>query len=148
MSVDKLLKRIVAPEIHVDDDNEAQSKLAHGLHDYTHGITSDPLTIFAVVLSALIHDVDHKGVSNMQLAKEDPALAAFYRNKSIAEQNSIDLGWEILMNDDMKDLRMCIYTDEDELKRFRETLINVVLATDIFDKVSSLRKFPLALNFS
>ena len=62
MSVDKLLKRIVTPDIHleVDDEDakEAQRKaVMMGLHDYTHGITSDPLTQFGVVLSALIHDV-------------------------------------------------------------------------------------------
>lgn len=34
------------------------------------GISSDPLSQFAVVFGALIHDVDHVGVSNAQLIKE------------------------------------------------------------------------------
>lgn len=59
--------------------------------------TSDPLTQFAVVFSALIHDVDHAGVSNMLLMKEKPRLAALYKNKSCAEQNSVDLAWNLLM---------------------------------------------------
>lgn len=51
MSVSKLLSRIVAPDSLDDQDGLS-------LHDHTYGITSDPLTQFAVVLSALIHDVD------------------------------------------------------------------------------------------
>ena len=53
MSVSKLLSRIVAPDVpeNADDDD-----MESALHDYTYGITSDPLTHFAVILSALIHD--------------------------------------------------------------------------------------------
>ena len=51
MSVNKLLKRITAPG--QDTTNQGASKT---LHDNTYGIASDPLTQFAVVLSALIHD--------------------------------------------------------------------------------------------
>jgi hypothetical protein len=31
--------------------------MASHLHDYTHGTTSEPLSILAIVFSALIHDV-------------------------------------------------------------------------------------------
>jgi hypothetical protein len=34
----------------------------------------------------------------------------------------------------MKDLRRCIYTTPAELCRFRQALVNIVMATDIFDK--------------
>lgn len=88
MSVSKLLSRIVAPDVPEDAGDE---DMDHALHDYTYGITSDPLTHFAVVLAALIHDVDHRGVPNFVLSKEDPNLAKVYQNKSIAEQNSIDV---------------------------------------------------------
>lgn len=57
MSVQKLLTRIVAPS----KEDVAEDKT---LHDHTYGITSDPLTQFACVLSALIHDTDHSGVPN------------------------------------------------------------------------------------
>ena len=52
--------------------------------------TSDPLTQFAVVFSAVIHDADHPGVPNAQLVKEKTRNAQFYK-KSRAEQNSVDL---------------------------------------------------------
>ena len=70
--------------------------MASKLHDHTYGITSDPLTQFACVFSALIHDVDHSGVPNSQLIKENSRVAAFYKNKSVAEQNSVDLAWDLL----------------------------------------------------
>jgi hypothetical protein len=136
MSVVKLLSRIVAPNIHIEDDD-----IEAALHDKTYGITSDPLTQFAVVLSALIHDVDHPGVPNSQLTKEKTRLAELYRDKSVAEQNSVDLAWTLLMEGNFKNLRKTIYHSEDEFQRFRALMVNTVLATDIMDKeLGSLRK--------
>lgn len=126
MSVMKLLSRIVGPDIDGDDAQE--------LHDHTYGITSDPLTQFAVVFSALLHDVDHLGVPNTQLVKEARELAQMYNNKSVAEQNSIDLAWGLLMEDRFQILRRSIYATEAEFRRFRQLLVNTILATDIMDK--------------
>ena len=143
MSVSKLLSRIAAPDIDETDQN-----LASSLHDHTYGITSDPLTQFAVVLSALIHDVDHVGVPNFLLVKENAGLATTYKNKSVAEQNSVDLAWKTLMEPSFADLRNCIYDDTADLKRFRQLLVNTVLATDIFDKeLQTLRKSRWAKAF-
>jgi 3'5'-cyclic nucleotide phosphodiesterase len=76
---------------------------------YSTGITSDPLTQFAVVLSALIHDVDHTGAPNAQLIKEGASIASIYSGKSVAEQNSIDLAWSLLVSDTVV-WRICIRT--------------------------------------
>jgi hypothetical protein len=64
MSVKKLYKRIVSPDLSADELDELKGKsgdLASHLHDYTHGINSDPLLALALTFSALIHDVDHQG---------------------------------------------------------------------------------------
>ena len=136
MSVSKLLSRIVAPDIDDTDNN-----LLSTLHDHTYGITSDPLTQFAVVLSALIHDVDHVGIPNFLLIEENKTLATIYQKKSVAEQNSVDLAWQALMEPQFALLRSYIYDDVTELERFRQLLANTVLATDIFDKeLQTLRK--------
>jgi hypothetical protein len=75
------------------------------------------------------------------LEKEDPQLAAAYKHKSTAEQNSIDLAWNALMDPGFENLRKCIYSTEAELDRFRKILVNSVMATDIFDKeLGQLRK--------
>ena len=136
MSVVKLLSRIVAPQ-QLDDVSESyrdEKALQSTLHDHTYGITSDPLTQFSCVLSALIHDVDHRGVPNAQLVKEGHATAQKYAAKSPAEQNSVDLAWNLLMEDQYATLRSTIYQTDAELVRFRQLVVNSVMATDIADK--------------
>jgi 3'5'-cyclic nucleotide phosphodiesterase len=70
--------------------------------------------------AALIHDADHRGVSNMQLAKEDEAMADLYKNKSIAEQHSLDTAWNLLMEDRFTGLRSTLFVDRTEMMRFRQ----------------------------
>jgi class 3 adenylate cyclase len=130
MSVVKLLARIVVPDI----GEETGKDMASTLHDHTYGITSDPLTQFACVFSALIHDADHTGVPNSQLIKENSTLSKLYKDKSVAEQNSVDLCWDLLMDSNFDELRAAIYSTVDERKRFRQLAVNSVMATDIMDK--------------
>ena len=140
MSVSKILKRIVTPDLDVNQLKGERSLASH-VHDYTYGINSDPLTLLAIIFSAMIHDIDHRGVSNIQLMKEEPGMAHMYSNKSVAEQNSLDLAWNLLMEDAFDELRACMFHNRQEMMRFRQVLINVVLATDIFDKeLNELRK--------
>jgi hypothetical protein len=74
------------------------------------------------------------------LIKENETLAATYKNKSIAEQNSVDVAWQTLMEPRFSDLRSCIYADAAELRRFRQLVVQTVLATDIFDKELQTRR--------
>ena len=68
-------------------------------------------------------------------------IATLYKNQSIAEQNSVDISWSLLMEDSYTELRNCIYTNTTELIRFRQLIINCVMATDIIDKnLNKLRK--------
>eukprot|EP00980_Cylindrotheca_fusiformis_P006369 scaffold1356_cov123-Cylindrotheca_fusiformis.AAC.50 len=131
-SASKLLSRIVAVK-HIEEGKQ--------LHDHTYGITSDPLTHFAVIFSSLIHDVDHRGVPNFLLVKEEPGLGALYRKQAVAEQNSVDVAWNLLMDPSFTALRRTIYSNESEMRRFRVLVVNCLMATDIFDKeLAALRK--------
>eukprot|EP00980_Cylindrotheca_fusiformis_P010483 scaffold2324_cov116-Cylindrotheca_fusiformis.AAC.10 len=119
------------------------------LAGHSYGITSDPLTQFSVVFSAIIHDVDHPGVPNSQLVKENTRSAQIHKNKSIAEQNSVELAWDMLMHDEYADLRACIYQTKEDLHRFRQLVVNTVMATDIVDKeLQTLRKARWETAFS
>ncbi|CAB9497218.1 Receptor-type guanylate cyclase gcy [Seminavis robusta] len=131
MSVAKLLSRIVAPSAH--EFNASSEAEGNTLHDHTYGITSDPLTQFTCVLSALIHDADHPGVPNSQLVEEKTVEAELYKGKSVAESNSVDKCWSLLMETRYSDLRKTIYTTAEGLARFRSLLVNSVMATDICD---------------
>lgn len=81
MSVVKLMSRIVAPDFPETDADHDEDQFASMLHDHTFGITSDPMTHFACLFSAIIHDVDHDGVPNTQLAIENPTMAHAYKHK-------------------------------------------------------------------
>jgi len=63
-----------------------------------------------------------------------------YKGKSIAEQNSVDVAFDLLMDIQYQGLCNIIYTNEEEQKRFRQLVVNSVMATDIVDKeLKSLR---------
>jgi 3'5'-cyclic nucleotide phosphodiesterase len=96
--------------------------------------TNDPLTQFAIVFAALIHDVDHPGVSNALLVSEQHGLATTYDGKSVAEQNSIDVAWNLLMQPEYEDLQSCIFATPSDYARFRQIVVNIVMATDLFDQ--------------
>lgn len=132
MSCMKMLSRVN----HNTEATNNNSKANEVVKEYTKDITSDPVTQFAVVYAALIHDVDHAGVSNDQLIKEKAPIASVYQNKSVAENHSFRLAWAYLMQPDFGELVECICGPNDpaEVGRFSGILLNAVLATDVFDK--------------
>jgi 3'5'-cyclic nucleotide phosphodiesterase len=81
----------------------------------------------------LLSVVDHTGVGNAQLVKEQAPIAEFYKGRCPAEQNAVDLAWQVLMDDAYIDLRELIYTNDDELQRFRSVVVNGAMATDLAD---------------
>ena len=89
---------------------------------------------FSVVFAALIHDVDHPGLSNQELVDLRTPTSVIYKGKSISEQNSLEVAWRVLMDQDFDKLRSCIYTNKQELTRFRQLLVNAVMATDLLDE--------------
>jgi 3'5'-cyclic nucleotide phosphodiesterase len=127
MSTKKLLDRIAEQE--VASQNDVPSIATNSC-----GMFADPLTRFAMVFAALIHDVDHPGVSNAQLVQERHGLALAYSDRSAAEQNSIDASWDLLMSPKYADLRGTLFSSKSDLVQFRQVVVNVVLATDLFDK--------------
>jgi 3'5'-cyclic nucleotide phosphodiesterase len=133
MSVNKLLKRIVLLDSS-DEKSDSGSEGEMDMYKCMSGISSDPLAQFAIVFSAIIHDVDHRGCSNEQLCKEQQVIADRYKHKSVAEQNSLGLAWDLLMTPTFAKLREELFGTRAEMLRFRQIVINLVLATDIFDK--------------
>ena len=66
--------------------------------------------------------------------KENDALGAKYKNRSVAEQQSLDLSWDLLLQARFSALRSTICSSDEELARFRQLVINSVMATDLGDK--------------
>jgi len=81
------------------------------------------------------------GVSNLQLVKEELPVAAKYQGRSVAEQNSVDLSWRLLMGDEYQNLRNVIYQTKDEFTRFRSLVVNSVLGKWLFTSLSWTTSF-------
>jgi hypothetical protein len=124
LATDKLMSRMVSMD-GLDEDE---------MYNATYGISADPLTHFALIFGALIHDLGHKGVANSQLVLEEDKMAVKFKGRSVAEQNSVNEGWQLLMNERYERLRAHIYLSNVERKRFRQVLTNAVMATDIADR--------------
>jgi 3'5'-cyclic nucleotide phosphodiesterase/Adenylate and Guanylate cyclase catalytic domain len=138
MSAGKLMKRILNP--HEADVRQDTASTAQSVHRKTYGISSDPLMQFAVVFSALIHDVAHTGLTNKELIESKATVASVYGERSVAEQNSVDIAWKVLMDAKFTELRNCIYSTNEEERRFRQLVVNAVLATDIADQEFQLQR--------
>ena len=60
----------------------------------------------------------------------------------------MDIAWDVLMQDCFEDLRRVIYADKEEFVRFRQILVNAVMATDIMDKdLNAARKARWSVAF-
>jgi len=130
LSIVKLLSKI---DTHPEVDNQKSPSTSNSY--YTSSITSDPLTKFAVVFSALVHDVEHLGVPNAQLVQEQHERSQRYQNKSVLENHSVDVAWGLFLQPRFDELRNCVCSSsESELDRLFELVETVVLATDIADK--------------
>ncbi|KAG7361591.1 3'5'-cyclic nucleotide phosphodiesterase [Nitzschia inconspicua] len=147
-AVTRLVSRIAVPNLEnpqipsemLQGPDDYDVLLAEHIHTQSYGIACDPLTQFSVVLAALIHAVDHRGLSNEDLGRENPDLADKYNNKSITQQLSLEKAWKKLMEPEFENLRRSLYADVEEKKRFRSVLVNAVMATDQEDEQAQARR--------
>ena len=76
MSVSKLLSRIVAPDSVLSAEGD-EDEIIKRLHEHTYGITSSPMTQFAAVVAALIHDGETMIVHGYLLKSTNSRLSHF-----------------------------------------------------------------------
>ena len=76
LSTRTLLARLPAPSINGGDDK-------------TFGIYHDKLAQFAVLFASLIHDVDHRGVPNFCLEKEDEKKSSSLKNSKFTKTDPL-----------------------------------------------------------
>jgi len=94
----------------------------------------DYLVHFALVFTALVHDVGHKGIPNFILIKLEDELAKRYNNTSIAEKNSLKIAFDILDDDIYSSLRRKIFgPDNVDFIKFQSIVRTAILCTDVFN---------------
>lgn len=127
VSVNKIIDMIIEPlSSYVPESTEE-------IPPDTFGFKDDPLMLLAMVFAALVHDVEHKGIPNRQLANEDDELAILYNDTAIAEQHSLCFAFSEMLNPTYGKLRECLFPEKEDYRRFRKAVVNLVLCTDIAD---------------
>lgn len=86
------------------------------------------LEVFAALVAAIIHDVDHPGRNNQFLVSTEDTLAILYNDESVLENHHLALAFE-LMKDPTRNFleNMC----KSQRQAFRKLIIDMVLATDM-----------------
>jgi len=102
-----------------------------GLRPPTFGLRDDPVALFGLLFAALIHDVEHMGVTNQQMVQEDDQLALQFNDTSIHEQRSLHLAFREFLKDSYSDLRSVLFATPENYRHFRSLVINAVLSTDL-----------------
>jgi hypothetical protein len=102
-----------------------------------------PMKIFCVLLSCLVHDVDHPGNTNGFEVNCGSELAIRYNDQSVLENHHCSTAFRLMRKpglDITKNLKSVVATD------IRKTVISCVLATDMalhFAFVEELKKFAV-----
>lgn len=97
----------------------------------TFGLRNDPVALFGLLFAALIHDVEHMGVTNQQMVQEDDQLALQFNDTSIHEQRSLHLAFREFLKDSYSELRTILFETSENYRQFRSLVINAVLSTDL-----------------
>ena len=97
----------------------------------TFGIGTDAMLRFALLFSALVHDVAHQGVPNATLVEEEDDLAILHNDISVAEQTSLQVAFSTLNLHEFALLKSAIMPTKEVRKKFRKLVIDLVLVTDI-----------------
>jgi 3'5'-cyclic nucleotide phosphodiesterase/Adenylate and Guanylate cyclase catalytic domain len=101
-------------------------------HQISRHVDANALIFF--IISSFFNFDFLAGVPNTQLVKENNIVAQRYKNQSVAEQNSIDIAWNLFMQNEYVNFRSALCPTSNDIKHFRQLVVNSVMATDIVDK--------------
>ncbi|KAJ1510989.1 High affinity cAMP-specific 3',5'-cyclic phosphodiesterase 7A [Coelomomyces lativittatus] len=95
--------------------------------------------IFACIMAAAIHDLDHPGVNNVYLIETRHSLCLRYNDQSVLENHHCTKGFEwLLVNPETNFLSDLPLTS---LRHIRQCMIKMVLATDMVGHFEHVSKF-------
>jgi hypothetical protein len=90
----------------------------------------DEVELLAILYAALIHDVEHLGVTNLALINKRHELAKKFHHQSVAEMNSLTIGLGLL---ERKQYELLSNLSQESHRKFTDFVIDLVLCTDIAD---------------
>ena len=102
----------------------------------------DDLDVFSALLSAIIHDFRHPGLSNGYLQATNDAIAVIYNDKSVLENYHVAESFKLISSDPKYNILNGFNVEDRRLLRKR--MIGLVLATDMSnhtEHVTGLKSF-------
>ncbi|RDD45809.1 High affinity cAMP-specific and IBMX-insensitive 3',5'-cyclic phosphodiesterase 8B [Trichoplax sp. H2] len=106
----------------------------------------DPLDIMASLIAAIVHDVDHPGVTSAFLCNSHNPLALLYNDSAVLESHHAALAFKLTTSNDKVNIFKGL--ESDEYRSIRSSIIDMVLATEMTKHFSYLSKFTDCLNSS
>ncbi|KAI8607894.1 hypothetical protein BC830DRAFT_1174890, partial [Chytriomyces sp. MP71] len=122
----------------------------HAIHFFFATIRGEelfrPEEIFAAIIAAAIHDVDHPGVTNAYLVASSNPLALRYNDIAVLENHHIATAFEIMTSNPACNIlaRMPV----DKIKAIRSVIVAMVLATDMANHFEFIAKFKIKVGSS
>mmetsp|Transcript_8193 Transcript_8193/g.9088 ORF Transcript_8193/g.9088 Transcript_8193/m.9088 type:complete len:630 (-) Transcript_8193:52-1941(-) len=95
-----------------------------------------PLDVFAVLLSSLVHDIDHPGESNVFHVNSRSQLALRYNDNSVLENYHASAAFEM-----MSEYNILSNLSQKDYRYIRAMIIEAILATDLKFHMELLTKF-------
>ncbi|XP_032778447.2 high affinity cAMP-specific and IBMX-insensitive 3',5'-cyclic phosphodiesterase 8A isoform X1 [Daphnia magna] len=99
----------------------------------------DPLDLTACLIAAAIHDVDHPGKTSGFLCNSGNELAILYNDLSVLESHHAALAFKLTCADDRVNIFKGL--DRESYKVIRQSIIDMVLATEMTKHFEHLTKF-------
>eukprot|EP00128_Syssomonas_multiformis_P004656 Colp12_sorted_trinity150504_noHs@2083 len=116
--------------------------VAHGVHLFLHHRLHRDLgdeEMFALLVAALVHDLDHPGRTNAFMIESRHELATLYNDISVLESHHVAQAFRMTSRG-LKGASCDIFArlDHESFKRVRSLVVQLVLATDIAYHFSTL----------
>lgn len=99
-----------------------------------------PLDQAACLISAAVHDVDHRGKTNQFLCNSFDTLALLYNDKAVLENHHAATAFRLTLELDPK-FNIFLNLEESQFKELRAIVIEMVLATEMSQHFDIVNKF-------
>uniref|UniRef100_A0A6B2LAM8 PDEase domain-containing protein n=1 Tax=Arcella intermedia TaxID=1963864 RepID=A0A6B2LAM8_9EUKA len=94
------------------------------------------IEVFALMLSGLLHDVDHPGLNNTYQIATSSELAIIYNDQSVLENHHCATAFKLLKKHNiLKNIA------KDDFQRLRKLMIDMILATDLAKHMQNVSAF-------
>jgi hypothetical protein len=99
------------------------------------------MEVLSVLLAGLLHDIDHPGLNNNFQMSTASTLALTYNDHSVLENHHCSTAFKLLY-----DVGIFDNVEAEVRKKIRKLIINIILATDLSNHVTSLSSFDAMLD--